>query len=234
MFLTPTRWAMLVIAFTVSASTAIRADVILSQSNNPRLELDEGVEELFQEVDEAIGLPEMAVEAGHYDVPARIQNTLAPRRPARIRYDRAFLDGLPDAAGGEAWRCLAEALYFEARGEEVRGIFAVAEVILNRVDSPNYPDTVCDVVYQGTGRLFQCQFTYSCDGRKETISEKRAYEKVGKVARLMLDGAPRGLTEGATHYHTKSVSPRWSRVYPRTTTIGYHIFYRQPERYALN
>jgi spore germination cell wall hydrolase CwlJ-like protein len=55
----------------------------------------------------------------------------------------------------------------------VRGIFAVAEVILNRVDSPNYPDTVCDVIYQGTGRLFECQFTYSCDGRKETISTRR-------------------------------------------------------------
>jgi spore germination cell wall hydrolase CwlJ-like protein len=206
----------------------------MSQSNNPRLDLEEAVGELFREVDEGIGLPATAVEADGFDVPSRIQNTLAPRRPAEIRYDAAFLETLPKPAGGEAFRCLAEALYFEARGEEVKGIFAVAEVILNRVDSPNYPDTVCDVVYQGTGRLFQCQFTYSCDGRKETISEKRAYEKVAKVARLMLDGAPRTLTEGATHYHTKSVRPRWSRVYPRTTTIGYHIFYRQPERYALN
>ena len=48
----------------------------------------------------------------------------------------------------------------------------------------------------------------------------------------MLDGAPRNLTGGATHYHTKSVKPRWSRVFPRTTTIGYHHFYKQPNRYA--
>ncbi len=107
-------------------------------------------------------------------------------------------------------------------------IFAVGEVILNRVDSDRYPDTVCEVIHQGTGRLFECQFTYTCDGKKETIAEPRAYDMVGKVARLMLDGKPRTLTSGATHYHTKSVAPRWSRVFARTTTIGYHHFYRMP------
>ena len=234
MFLTPTRWAMLVIALIASASGEVRADVVLSQSNSPRLELDDNIDELFRGEVEALGVPDGALQAGRHGTPSRARHTLALQKPAEIRYETTFLESLPDASGGEAWRCLSEALYFEARGEELRGIFAVAEVILNRVDSANYPDTVCDVIYQGTGRLFQCQFTYSCDGRKEIISEKAAYEKVAKVARLMLDGAPRALTEGATHYHTKSVRPHWSRVYPQTTTIGYHIFYRQPDRYALN
>ena len=231
MFLSPTRWAMLVIVLTGFASAAAAADVILSQSNSPRLELDDSIEEVFRSEEEAIAAPP---EAAGYGAPRAVRSALGTRAPGAIRYDTGFLDALPKASGGEAWRCLSEALYFEARGEEVEGIFAVAEVILNRVDSPSYPDTVCEVVYQGTGRQFECQFTYSCDGKKEIISEKRAYEKVAKIARLMLDGAPRRLTEGATHYHTKSVRPRWARVYPRTVTIGYHIFYRQPDRYALN
>jgi len=231
MILTPTRWAMLVIAFMGFAPAAAQAEVVLSQSNSPRLELDDSIEELFRSEERALSVPG---EAEGYAQLNRVRNTLGSRKPAAVRYDADFLDALPEASGSEAWRCLSEALYFEARGEAVEGIFAVAEVILNRVDSPAYPDTVCEVIYQGTGRLFECQFSYSCDGKKEIIRERRAYEKVAKVARLMLDGAPRRLTDGATHYHTKSVRPSWSRVYPRTTTIGYHIFYRQPDRYALN
>ena len=113
----------------------------------------------------------------------------------RIRYDRAFLASLPAATGDAEWQCLTEALYFEARGEDTRGIFAVAEVILNRVDSRRFPDSVCSVVHQGTGAQYQCQFTYTCDGLAEDVREPRAWARVGKVARLMLDGGPRLLDE---------------------------------------
>ena len=150
-----------------------------------------------------------------------------PIAPDIITYDVAFLNGQPTASGGEQWRCLAEALYFEARGESVRGMFAVGEVIMNRVDSARYPNTLCGVINQGTGRKFACQFTYTCDGNAEVIHEPAAWAKVGKVARLLVDGAPRELTDGATHYHTRAVNPRWARVFPRTTTIGSHHFYRQ-------
>jgi len=149
-------------------------------------------------------------------------------------YDRDYLAQQPVATGGEQWECLAEALYFEARGESVRGMFAVGEVILNRVDSNNYPDTLCAVINQGTGRKYQCQFTYTCDGRAETIGEPRSWERVGKVARILMDGAPRVLTGGATHYHTKAVNPSWAQRYPRTASIGSHLFYRQPVRTASN
>jgi spore germination cell wall hydrolase CwlJ-like protein len=222
---------MLAIAIIMFAASAVQADVILGQSSSSRLDPDESIEEVFRAEEKAVPIPG---RSGGYEMPARIQNTVGVRSPRLIRYDTAYLDALPKATGDEEWRCLSEALYFEARGEEVEGIFAVAEVILNRVDSPAYPDTVCDVVYQGTGRQFECQFTYSCDGKKETITDKVAYARVAKVARLMLDGAPRNLTGGATHYHTRSVHPRWSRVYPETVRIGYHVFYRQPDRYALN
>lgn len=158
------------------------------------------------------------------------------RRPAYagIEFNRSWLASQPKAQGGEQWRCLAEALYFEARGESVKGQFAVAEVIMNRVESSNYPNSVCGVINQGTGRKYACQFTYTCDGKAEIINEPRAFQSVGKIAKVMVQGAKLGLTSGATHYHTKSVNPRWARTYPRTATIGYHHFYRQSYRTAQN
>ena len=151
----------------------------------------------------------------------------------KIGYSRDWLDAQPLVKGDDEWACLAEALYFEARGESVKGQFAVAEVILNRVDSPQFPDTVCAVINQGTGRKYACQFTYTCDGYKEIINEPRAYKRVGKVAKLMVSGAPRELTDGATYYHTRAVNPRWSRKFTRTTSIGEHHFYRPQTRVSL-
>lgn len=144
-----------------------------------------------------------------------------------VEYTRSFLDSLPEAQGGKHLNCLSEALYFEARGETVKGQFAVAEVIMNRVESARYPDTVCAVINQGTGRKYACQFTYTCDGRKEVITEKATYARLRKIAKLMLSDMPKKLTDGATHYHTTAVRPKWSRVFPRTTTIGVHHFYRE-------
>lgn len=136
----------------------------------------------------------------------------------------------PAPKGGPQWRCLAEALYFEARGETVEGLFAVSEVIINRVASKRFPNSICGVINQGTGRKFACQFTYTCDGRPEHIDDKRAWDRVGKVARAALDGKSNGLTKGATHYHATWVSPSWARKYTKTYAHGVHIFYRHTWR----
>ncbi|MEE4187885.1 MAG: cell wall hydrolase [Roseobacter sp.] len=151
-----------------------------------------------------------------------------------IEFSKDWIDAQPDADGGSQWECLAEALYFEARGETVKGQFAVAEVILNRVNSERFPDSTCGVIKQGTGKKYQCQFTYTCDGQKEVIKEPRAYERVSKVARIALDGGAPEITRGATHYHTTAVKPRWSRVYTKTALIGTHIFYRHTWQTASN
>ena len=166
--------------------------------------------------------------------PARIEKliTAAARKPGKIEMSRSWIDRLPKASGDQHWRCLSEALYFEARGETVKGQFAVAEVILNRVKSARFPDNVCGVINQGTGKRYQCQFTYTCDGNPETIHEPRAFDRVGKIARLALDGAAPKITNGATHYHTTAVSPRWSRIYTRTARYGVHLFYRHTFRTA--
>lgn len=147
-------------------------------------------------------------------------------RPVIVRYDDRFLADLPGATGDAEWECLRKAIYFEARGESLKGQFAVAEVILNRVDNPRYPSTVCRVVNQG-GRK-GCQFSFTCDGIRDVMREKAAAERAGKIARLMLDGLPRALTEGATHFHTRAVRPGWAHRFPRTAAIGAHLFYRQP------
>ena len=151
-------------------------------------------------------------------------------KATEVEYTKSWIDSRPVADGGSEFACLAEALYFEARGETIKGQFAVAEVILNRVASKQFPDTVCGVINQGTGRKYQCQFTYTCDGHKEVIHEPRAYERVSKVARLALDGADTDLTQGATYYHTTAVNPRWARNFTRTARYGVHLFYRD-ERY---
>jgi hypothetical protein len=131
---------------------------------------------------------------------------------------------VPD--GDAEWQCLTEAIYFEARGESLNGQIAVAEVILNRTENPLYPRTVCGVVKQrGSGG---CQFSYICDGRTDRMREKQAADLAARIARAMLDGAPRMLTEGATSFHTRSVRPGWSRRYIQTASIGAHLFYRKP------
>ena len=157
----------------------------------------------------------------------------APKTDAGV-YSKVYMRSLPVAKGGKEWACLTEALYFEARGETVKGQFAVAEVILNRVSSPSFPDTICGVINQGTGRKFACQFTYTCDGRAEVIREPKAYEMVGKVAKMVMEGMPRTLTDGATFYHTKAVRPRWAGVFERTAIIGFHHFYKKPVRVSQN
>ncbi|MDF1718840.1 MAG: cell wall hydrolase [Antarcticimicrobium sp.] len=169
----------------------------------------------------------------------RLQSMLTGTRPKKskakplpLSFSRAWVDAQPEPEGGDNWKCLSEALYFEARGETVKGQFAVAEVIMNRVKSARFPDSLCGVIRQGTGKRYQCQFTYTCDGHAEVIAEPQAFERVSKVARAVMDGVAGDLTGGATHYHTSAVKPRWARVYKQTARIGVHIFYRHNYRTA--
>lgn len=157
---------------------------------------------------------------------ARFRALTPEERSSLLSFSAEEIDLLPKATGDAQWRCLAEALYFEARGETIAGQVAVAEVILNRAEDPGYPGTVCGVVHQGKAQRDGCQFSFMCDGRKEVISERRVFERVAKIARIMIDGQPRILTGGATHFHTTRVRPTWSRKFERTARIGTHIFYR--------
>lgn len=139
-----------------------------------------------------------------------------------------------ELAAGEV-HCLAQAVYHEARGEPESGQWAVASVILNRVESRAYPDTVCEVVFQNAHLANRCQFSFACDGRSDeggrgNIIDRESWVKSNVIAqvayRQFLDGERHedGLTT-AMHFHTTSVSPSWASAYAEVASIGNHIFY---------
>jgi spore germination cell wall hydrolase CwlJ-like protein len=127
----------------------------------------------------------------------------------------------------KAEKCLANAVYFEARDEPVRAQIAVAQVVLNRVFSPFYPKSVCDVVYQNAHRHFACQFTFACDGKPDVVTEPDAWARAKHIARDMLDGKL-WMPEVAksTHYHDYWAHPNWVREMRRMDRLGGLIFYR--------
>ena len=137
-------------------------------------------------------------------------------------------------ATGEELACLTRALYHEARGEGSAGMRAVAEVVLNRVEAAGFPDSICSVVYQGAENPAGCQFSFVCDGSDARPTEPRAWSRAQGIARDMAEGAPRRLTDGATHFHTLQVRPRWASVYAMTAEIGAHRFYRASLSVASN
>lgn len=126
------------------------------------------------------------------------------------------------AAGKE---CLAQAVYFEARGEPLAGQFAVASVVLNRVADRHYPDEICAVVFQGAHRRHACQFSFACDGKSDRARPGRAWDRAVDVARQALDGFIPDQTGRATHYHAREVEPDWAGELSHTVSIGNHRFY---------
>ena len=144
------------------------------------------------------------------------------------RFTFDTIDNLPKPKATSEMKCLAEAIYFEARGEAIEGQYAVGEVIINRVLSKDFPNSVCGVISEGANRLNACQFSYNCDGKLETITEKKIYERILKLSQMLLEPSARFLTSGATFYHSKLVSPSWSKKFIKTNEIGNHVFYKLP------
>jgi hypothetical protein len=135
--------------------------------------------------------------------------------------------GLDEKSRAKSEKCLAEAVYFESRGEAVRGQIAVAQVVMNRVFSGKYPDTVCGVVYQNKYRHFACQFTFACDNNPDVIREPDMWERAKKIAKAMLDGQIWLPEVGkSTHYHAYWVRPSWVAEMKKMYKFGVHTFYR--------
>jgi spore germination cell wall hydrolase CwlJ-like protein len=132
----------------------------------------------------------------------------------------------------KAEKCLANAVYFEARSEPVRGQIAVAQVVMNRAFSGYYPGDVCGVVYQNAHRHLACQFTFACDGIPDVVNDPEAWERAQRIARETLDGKL-WLSDvaKATHYHATYVHPYWVRAMHKNARIGLHTFYR-PRRWG--
>ncbi|WGD50503.1 cell wall hydrolase [Bradyrhizobium sp. CB1650] len=148
----------------------------------------------------------------------------ADNQRAKSPAERLALD---EKSRAKSEKCLAEAVYFESRGEAVRGQIAVAQVVMNRVFSGKYPDTVCGVVYQNKYRHFACQFTFACDNNPDVIREPEMWERARKIAKATLDGQVWLPEVGkSTHYHAYWVRPSWVAEMKKTYKFGVHTFYR--------
>ena len=126
----------------------------------------------------------------------------------------------------QEYRCLSEAVYYEARSESTSGQKAVAEVVINRVKSKHYPNTICGVVYQGAERTTGCQFSFTCDGSTMREPRGKSWVRSQEIAALTLMKGVSPLTNRSTHYHTVEVNPKWAPNMRFTKQIGYHKFYR--------
>jgi hypothetical protein len=153
--------------------------------------------------------------------------TLAAKDDAGRLKSPAERLGLAGKERARAEKCLADAVYFEARGEPMRGQMAVAQVVMNRVFSGYYPNNVCGVVYQNARRHLACQFTFACDGSREVVNEPDMWEQAKRISKDMLDGKIwLGEVGHATHYHAYWVHPSWVHEMRKMYKLGVHTFYR--------
>ena len=171
--------------------------------------------------------PPGAFKHRQYVAPAIVPDT-SPDAPlhATRKLTPAERLGLNDVTRVKAVKCLAEAIYFEARSEPERGQMAVAQVIVNRAFSGYYPNDICGVIYQNRHRHLACQFTYACDGIPDIVHSKSHWQVAERLANEALDGKGYLQDVGkATHYHAYYVSPRWARSMRKMVRIGAHTFY---------
>lgn len=125
-----------------------------------------------------------------------------------------------------AQRCMTMAIYYEAASESVSGQRAVAQVVMNRMSHPNYPNNICGVVFQGSDRSTGCQFSFTCDGSLARRPQPQAWQRAERVARAALGGFVYEGVGLATHYHTLAVNPYWARSLQPAGQVGAHLFYR--------
>jgi hypothetical protein len=146
-----------------------------------------------------------------------------PAASAKLFRSRSAIDNMRAAI------CLTSAIYYEAASESDDGQRAVAQVVLNRMRHPAYPNTVCGVVFQGTERGDRlCQFSFACDGSMRRTPARAAWMKARQIADEALAGRVFSPVGYATHYHTLAVNPAWGPKLVKAAIIGAHIFYRMP------
>lgn len=166
---------------------------------------------------------------------------LPPTDPARLR-EEAFVGpaaksyafrGVTALDRERAHYCLTSALYYEAASESDDGMRGVAQVILNRVRHPSFPNSVCGVVFQGSQRAGVCQFTFSCDGAMARAPNRAGWLRASRIASAALGGAVFPSVGLATHYHTQAIWPRWGKSLVMTNIVGAHIFHRWRGRWGM-
>ena len=159
---------------------------------------------------------------------AQDRNAQIPVASGKLASLAGFTDISPRSEQyGTALRCLTQAIYYEAANEPEQGKRAVAQVVLNRLRHPAYPNSVCGVVYEGANAPV-CQFSFTCDGSLLRPPMARQWQESRRVAQAALAGQVAPEVGSATHYHADYVLPRWAFTLGKLHKIGAHIFYRFP------
>lgn len=158
---------------------------------------------------------------------AQLRNAEIPRSALPVEAVAALKFGMVDGnAQATALRCLTQAVYYEAANEPLQGRRAVAQVVLNRMRHPAYPNSVCGVVYQGIERGWGCQFSFVCDGALLRTPSASLWREAHDIALAALGGFVEQSVGTATHYHADYVLPKWAFTLGKITQLGHHIFYR--------
>jgi spore germination cell wall hydrolase CwlJ-like protein len=157
---------------------------------------------------------------------ARRLNAVMPQAAAAPDAAKPFVLPTKTKDGRQALTCLTQAAYYEAGANGQDAEAAVVQVVLNRVRHPDFPKSVCGVVYQGAERQTGCQFTFTCDGALDRPIDKAAWDEAGKVAARALAGYVVKAVGAATYYHADYVFPAWAPTLQKIATVGPHIFYR--------
>ena len=166
-------------------------------------------------------------------VEATVRNEAIPFNDGPVLTARPFQLFSQNAGTGlTALRCLTEAVYYEAAYEPLQGRRAVAQVVLNRMRHPAFPNSVCGVVYQGVNKPV-CQFSFTCDGSLNRRPNPAAWAEAEKVASDALAGHVETRVGYSTHYHANYVSPYWAPKLVKIAKIGAHIFYRWPGGWGM-
>jgi spore germination cell wall hydrolase CwlJ-like protein len=167
------------------------------------------------------------LELGVNGLDAQRMNAAMPATVGALRPALPFVfHAATETDRKRAERCLTQGIYYEAALESTEGQEAVAQVILNRVRDPNYPSSICGVVFEGAERDTGCQFSFTCDGALAQAPVGWAWDRARTVAQRMLAGHVASKVGTATHYHADYVHPWWSPTLAKITQIGAHIFYR--------
>src|SRR4051794_26894122 len=177
------------------------------------------------------------VEAAPPAPPPLIMKPIAPEQALKVNAEIPVTGG-PNpvatpfvlkgdaAARSQALSCLASAVYYEAGNQDEAGARAVAQVVLNRVRHPAFPNTVCGVVYEGSTRPTGCQFTFTCDGSLNREPDPDGWRRARTVAEAALAGYVYAPVGWATHYHANYVLPTWASTMAKNAIVGAHLFYR--------
>lgn len=135
------------------------------------------------------------------------------------------VDPAGEAPLDDAITCLARTIYWEARGERIADMEAVASVVMNRLSHEGFPSTVCGVVKQGSEQG-ACQFSWWCDGRVDDAENEDAYAVAKEIARRAINGQLTDRTDGALYFHTSQASPSWGEEFMQTAEVGEFVFYK--------